>query len=343
MTTTAAIADIYDTGKSGIYFIKHFWSRIKAQKDGLNTGDNFAKEWITVNAMLDALGLGVGQVFEYLYGHNNSFDEFEDWVLERNGNVLPQEKINQFHQYLRGEMVAMDSPVAEQDVLTADDLQFWDENGYVIIHDAISPAACMQTEALIWQHLGIDKNDPSTWYQQHDDKQGIMVQLFQHPLLKANRESKRIRKAYEQLWGTSDLWINTDRVGFNPPETEHWKFPGPHMHWDVSLTLPIPFGLQGILYLTDTAAEQGAFTLVPGFHRRIEEWIHSLPPGANPRTEDIHALGSKPLAGKAGDFIIWHHALPHGSRPNTTTIPRIVQYINMQPLNRIDANGREWR
>jgi ectoine hydroxylase-related dioxygenase (phytanoyl-CoA dioxygenase family) len=83
--------------------------------------------------------------------------------------------------------------------------------------------------------------------------------------------------------------------------------------------------------LTDTPPEQGAFTLVPGFHRRVEDWLKSLPPGADPRSQNIHALGSQPIGGRAGDLIIWHQALPHGSRPNRGTQPRMVQYINMFP------------
>jgi hypothetical protein len=340
-TDTFYIADTFETGKTGIYFLKRFWSNVNAKKHNPETGDSFAAEWTTVTAMLDALGLGIEQVITYLYGSNNSFEEFEEWVIARNGNLIPVERIDRFNRLLREGTTLHVSVIDEPDVLTASDLQFWEENGYVVIHNAITPEACRTTEELIWQYLGMDKNDPSTWYKIHDDKQGIMVQLFQHPVLQANRESKRVRKAYEQLWGTSDLWINTDRVGFNPPETDQWKFPGPHMHWDVSLSLPIPFGLQGILYITDTAAEQGAFTLVPGFQHRIEEWIHSLPSGSDPRMEDLHALGSKPVAGKAGDFIIWHHALPHGSRPNTTKIPRIVQYINLHPASR--EVKKEWR
>ena len=160
-----------------------------------------------------------------------------------------------------------------------------------------------------------------------------MVQLFQHPALEKNRLSAKIRKAYEQLWSRKDLWVNTDRVGFNPPETSSWKFPGPKMHWDVSLAMPIPFGLQGILYLADTASNQGVFTLVPGFHNKIESWLGSLPPSVNPRNEDIYALGTKPIEAKAGDFIIWHQALPHGSSPNSSELPRFVQYINYAPLD----------
>ena len=48
--------------------------------------------------------------------------------------------------------------------------------------------------------------------------------------------------------------------------------------------------------------------------------------------QNLHALGSQPIAGRAGDLIIWHQALPHGSRPNRASRPRLVQYINMRPI-----------
>ncbi|MGB0722782.1 MAG: phytanoyl-CoA dioxygenase family protein, partial [Gammaproteobacteria bacterium] len=89
---------------------------------------------------------------------------------------------------------------------------------------------------------------------------------------------------------------------------------------------------QGILYLTDTPDEQGATTLVPGFQHRLKRWLETLPPGADPQQQDLHALGSKPIGAGAGDMVIWHQWLPHGSRPNRGTRPRIVQYINYAPL-----------
>jgi len=54
----------------------------------------------------------------------------------------------------------------------------------------------------------------------------------------------------------ADLWTTVDRASLNPPETEAWKFPGPNLHWDTSLVLPVLFGVQGILYLTHTAPHQ---------------------------------------------------------------------------------------
>jgi len=57
---------------------------------------------------------------------------------------------------------------------------------------------------------------------------------------------------------------------------------------------------------------------VPGFQRWGEDWLKSLPPGKNPREQDLYALGSRPIGGRAGDLIIWHqsqprHAAAHGA------------------------------
>jgi ectoine hydroxylase-related dioxygenase (phytanoyl-CoA dioxygenase family) len=129
----------------------------------------------------------------------------------------------------------------------------------------------------------------------------------------------------------NDIWVSVDKGGFNPPETLEWRFPGPHLHWDVSVAPPVPFGMQGILYLTDTAAEQGAFRCVPGFHRKLNDWLRSLPPEADPRRQDLESLGATAIPGHAGDLIVWRQELPHGGSPNRAAKPRIVQYISAEP------------
>lgn len=69
-------------------------------------------------------------------------------------------------------------------------------------------------------------------------------------------------------------------------------------------------------------------------HLRVADWLKSLPQGADPRKQDLERLRAIPIAGKAGDLIIWHYALPHGSGPNNADNPRIVQYISMYPVQR---------
>jgi ectoine hydroxylase-related dioxygenase (phytanoyl-CoA dioxygenase family) len=65
---------------------------------------------------------------------------------------------------------------------------------------------------------------------------------------------------------------------------------------------------------------------VPGFNRRLEDWLAGLPQGANPRTQDLSSEAVA-IAGKTGDLVIWHAALPHGASPNRGERPRLVQYI----------------
>jgi ectoine hydroxylase-related dioxygenase (phytanoyl-CoA dioxygenase family) len=329
-----------EKGTLGILHLKRYWSKCMAIRQGKLQQDQYREEWIKDRTLLHTMGLGLEQTIKYLYQNAPDFETFEKWILEVNSGNIPSEKIEQYNTAFLNPIIHTGTENTKT-VLNDEDMKFWDENGYVIIRNAVSKEDCDATVKLICDFMKIDLNDPSSWYKAHPAKQGIMIQLFQHPVLQKNRESEKIKIAYEQLWNRKDLWVSTDRVSFNPPETITYPFQGPRLHWDVSLDLPIPFGTQGLLYLTDTEENQGAFTLIPGFQNRIESWIHHLPAGANPRTEDLYQLGPKPIAAKAGDFILWHQALPHGSSPNTSPVPRIVQYINYAPLD--EKEQAEWK
>lgn len=165
----------------------------------------------------------------------------------------------------------------------------------MVLHEAVLAATLAAAAQALWDHLGARADDPESWYRRRDH--GIMVQYFQHPAFEAIRRSARIHKAFAQLWGHADLWATTDRVGFNAPERPGFMFPGPDLHWDCSVKTPIPFGTQGIVYLTDTPPEQGAFTLVPGFQRWGEDWLKGLPPGADRAGRTCTPSAPFPLAG----------------------------------------------
>ena len=329
-----------ETGILGVYQLKRAWARRTARHSGppKQTGRN---EFHFDHLVFDALGIGLEQTMQYLSQAAPTFDEFERWIVATTGGV-PAARIARINAAVTGtayppEITRWLADVdASAPVLSADDLAFWDQHGYVVLHDAVPAETREAATQAVLDHLGARLDAPESWYAR--GRQGIMVQYFQHPAFDANRRSRRIHKAFAQLWGMADLWVTTDRVGFNPPVRRGAPFPGPDLHWDVSLHQPIPLSTQGILYLTDTEAEQGAFTVVPGFHHRVGDWLARLPAGADPRKQDLHGLGSTPIAGRAGDLVIWRGAIPHGSRPNRARMPRIVQYIAMYPTAQASAD-----
>ncbi len=327
------LAPATEVGALGINQLKRYWSRTMAALAGHPAPASLHDRHLDY-LVVHACGIGLEQTAQCLSDTRPSFAEFERWIVATTGGVDPLRiaRINaavagtDYPDEIKNWLAAVE---ASEPVLSAGDLAFWDQHGYVVLHDAVPAAGREAAARALWHHLGARAGDAESWYVRNDH--GIMVQYFQHPAFEANRRSPRIHKAFAQLWGNADLWVTTDRVGFNVPERPGWMFRGPDLHWDVSVKTPIPFGTQGILYLTDTPPEQGAFTLVPGFQRWGEQWLKSLPSGSNPRQQDMHALGPRAIGGRAGDLIIWHQALPHGASPNRGLAPRLVQYINMFP------------
>jgi ectoine hydroxylase-related dioxygenase (phytanoyl-CoA dioxygenase family) len=322
-----------ETGALGVMHLKRYWSQVLASRAGAGSAEPPERPLDTV--VLCGLQAGIHETLSYLMQQVPTFPQFEEWILARNGGSIEPERVARINAAVMGTLAPGIPPAvgSAEAALTAEDLEFWDRNGYVVLHDAVTPEQCDSAARAIYEFLKVDPADPETWYA-NPNGHTIWVALLRHRAFRANRESARIHAAFAQLWARTDLWASIDQGGFNPPERPGWRFPGPHLHWDTSIALPMPFGVQGILYLTDTAADQGAFQCVPGFQRRLADWLAELPPGTDPRNRQLmDKLGAVPIAGHAGDLIIWHHALPHGSSPNRSTRPRVAQYIRMTPSN----------
>jgi Phytanoyl-CoA dioxygenase (PhyH) len=253
-------------------------------------------------------GIGLDEALQYLYFERPSVADFEAWVLQKTTKLVIVDQ-------------------EENVVLSESDLQFFETNGYLVLKNAIPKADSVATQAIIWEFLGMQPNDPASWYTNHPEQRGLMVNFFDHPQLEKNRASARIQKAFEQLYQSEAIYKTIDKVSFNPPVTPSYSFKGSGLHWDVSLQLPIPFRLQGLLYLSDCGPNDGAFHCVPGFHRSIASWMKEVPEGISPRTHALETLVPVPVCGAAGDMVIWHQALPHCATPNKGVSPRMVQYL----------------
>lgn len=279
------------------------------------------KQWDLEIKTLFQLGISMEDTVQFLYFEKPDFETFKTWInnQKKNGNTVAATVNN---------------------VLSEQDLEFWDKNGYVIIKNAVSQKDCEDTVNAIWDYLEMDPDKSESWYKRHKDQKGLMLNFSDHETLNKNRFSPRIKKAYEQLYNSTKIYKNIDKVSFNPPETNEFTFLGSPLHWDISLKQPITFGFQGLLYLTDCGIDDGAFHCVPGFHNKINDWLNDLKPNENPRNKAIETLQPEPITGSAGDFIIWNNTLPHCASPNKGLSPRMVQYLTYLPDN-YDASG-EW-
>jgi ectoine hydroxylase-related dioxygenase (phytanoyl-CoA dioxygenase family) len=325
-----------ETGRLGVQHLKRYWAQSLAKRNGASLSLD-EQNWRFDNLLLNGLGLPLQETMRYLMQTAPDFPQFERWVLEKNGGALAPLQVERLNCHFSGKPYGehiteqLRAVEAGEDVLSTEDLRFWKENGYVIVRGAISREQARATEKAVWEELGMRPDNPASWYEKPIG-QGMMMDFYHHPTLRANRQSPRIRKAFAQLWQTADLWLTTDRTSFNPPETATYHHQGTPLHWDMSLAPPFRFGTQGLIYLCDTPAHQGAFRCVPGFHRQLESWLAGLPTGTDPRSIDLTGL-AQPIAAEAGDMVIWHHFLPHGSSANSGRYPRIVQYLNMYPVN----------
>lgn len=272
-----------------------------------------APSWNEEIKTLYQLGIGMEDTLQFLYFEKPDFETFKNWisVKKRNQNT--------------------DSDVFTANVLSEEDLEFWNKNGYIVIKDAVSKEDCEATQKAIWDFLAMDPDTKESWYKRHEDQKGLMLNFSDHETLNKNRLSPKIKKAYEQLYNTKDIYKTIDKVSFNPPETDEFTFLGSAIHWDTSLRQPITFGLQGLLYLTDCGANDGAFHCVSGFHNKINHWLDHLEPDENPRDKALETLQADPILGNAGDFIIWDNRLPHCATPNKGKSPRMVQYLTYLP------------
>ncbi len=308
----------------------HLWLR-NVQKQPLKIYN-----WLEETFFLHQLGLGMEDVIRFLFVEQPSFADFEAWIMAHD---LGLNNADDVQAALAREQVEREENIP--DVFDAEEMDFWRKNGYIVLKNAVTPAEVTAANQAIWAHLGASLEDEKSWYKPHSDLYGIMLAIHQHGAFRAIRASKRIRRAYQQLYGTKNIYKVIDKVGFNPPNSPDFPFKGSGLHWDTSLALPIPERFQGLLYLTDTGENDGAFHCVPGFHLEIKNWLDSLAPDVSPRIIAPQILEAIPIAGKAGDFVIWHQALPHCATPNKGKTPRLVQYFTYLPL--VLEKEREWK
>lgn len=237
-------------------------------------------------------------------------------------------------------------------VLSEEDWQFWIENGYVVIKQAVSRAQAQKTADFLWEFEEKNPNDPSTWYapmraeMQMKELIGTgMVEVYNHQYLWDNRQTQRLYDAFVDVWGTEKLWVTIDRANLNFPIRPGHEYKG-FIHWDCDPETR-PQNVQGVLALADQTDENmGGFQCIPWLYRNYETWKKTQPTDRNPFMPDITGLEKHLIKVKleAGDLLIFNSLLAHGIRLNLSENKvRIAQYISMMPAEEENEALRQWR
>lgn len=236
-------------------------------------------------------------------------------------------------------------------MITKEHVAFFRENGYVKIEGVVPKENCDRVIDAMWDCLGRDRTNPDNWY---DPPKGVlggagMLEMYHHQSMWDNRQHPAVYQAFTELLGEKKLWVSLDRVNMKPPvRSDHPEMNHGFIHWDTDTSklpdpIPKPYGLQGVLYLADTAVNQGGFQCVPGIYRELEEYLKVQPADRNPVVPDLTGYEVEAIPGNAGDLVIWDVLLPHGNGHNYAETPRYAQYILMskaRPENNEVRNAR---
>ena len=237
-------------------------------------------------------------------------------------------------------------------VLSMDQWNFWIENGYVVIKNAISKEQAIKTAEFIWEFDDKIPNDPSTWYKKARAEMEMkelagtgMVEVYNNQLLWDNRQSQKVYDSFVDIWGTESLWTTIDRANLNFPIRPGFEYKG-FIHWDYDPETK-PQNVQGVLALSDQTDENmGGFQCIPWLYRNFDTWKLTQPSDRNKFQPDISGLEDKivKVSLEAGDLLIFNSSQPHGIRPNNSKDKvRIAQYLAMMPAQENDIDLVKWR
>eukprot|EP01050_Picozoa_sp_SAG11_P012547 SAG11_NODE_1398_length_5024_cov_5.738680_6_plen_279_part_00 len=222
-------------------------------------------------------------------------------------------------------------------MLTPAQLAAFEREGVLVVPNAVPLELCAAAVSAIESYLGkpagaaTDPTMSATWYEEPGLRYHGLISGNSHQALWETRQHPALYRIFTQLLGTTRLRVSGDATNFTPPENDVWRSEQ-HIHWDMDSSqhrADCPT-LQGVLCLTDCAANQGGLVCVPRFHRHLETWARSQPPERNvqvPTPQDISGWEVQHVAADAGSIIIWNSALPHSNSRNSAAVPRVAQYI----------------
>ncbi len=219
--------------------------------------------------------------------------------------------------------------------LSADDLAFYRENGYLMIENAVSAehleALRRVTYDFIEQSRQVtDSNDIFDLDEGHGPTTPRLTRIKlphkQHPIYDTVLRSARMKGYFQALLGPN-VTLQTSKLNTKAPGGgaavewhQDWAF-YPHTNDDM-----LAFGLM----LEDVDQANGPLMVIPGSHRGplLSHHNNGVFAGAvDPDDPDFHFDKAVTLTGKAGSMTVHHARTLHGSAPNKSDRARLILFF----------------
>lgn len=218
------------------------------------------------------------------------------------------------------------------------DIAHYEKHGWVRAPGAVPVKYCQRVADAMEREAGVPVHDPSRWGE-YGGPMRDLVPLWGHQAQWDIRQHPNLRAIWSALWRFQALWVSLDSCRFTPP----WK-PGHAepcaIHWDHNPHDAAIGYIQGVLALTDTAADQGGFRCVPSLHQDRSAWPTNAD-GEGDWVADMNGREIIHVPAAAGDLILWNSRLAHSNSKNLSAQPRLAFYVSMYPARAKDMALRD--
>ncbi len=222
-------------------------------------------------------------------------------------------------------------------MLTPDQIQFYDDNGYLMVEDVVTPAQLNKLQDITRDLIDASRqvsesNDAYDLDEGHSAEtprlSRIKLPHRLHPYFDEILKNSGVTEVLRDLLGDSATLL-TAKLNTKPPAGgaavewhQDWAF-YPHTNDDL-----LAFGLM----LDDVSLENGPLQVIPRSHKGpvLSHHNKGVFCGAiDPEDPDFKGEEIVTLTGKAGSMTVHHARTLHGSAPNLSDRPRLILFYEI--------------
>jgi len=231
--------------------------------------------------------------------------------------------------------------------LTAEQLQQFDELGYVMLQDVFDPTEVGVLQEELPRIYAMDR--PEVWRESTGVvRTAFAAHRYSEPFNCIGAHPRLIGPVQQLLDG--DVYIHQYKINAKAAfDGDVWQWHQDYGTWARDDLMPEPRAMNIALFIDDVTEFNGPLWVIPGSHKQgVLEAGHDLATTSYPLwtldkasiTELANAHGMFSAKGKAGSVLMFHSNLVHASSPNIGPWGRTIVYLS---LCHVDNHIRQFK